>query len=205
MANNFKNAIKTDVNAEQSNPTEVFASGASTKAIAIEFDAANKSSAGVTITVQIEDTSASDSSGTTATLNNATDTFTTSSAHSLAVNDRLLFTAGTAPAVSPADSLTNFFTTRIYYVQSVPSATTFKIATTRGATTAVNFSNNGNNLSYKQKAIADIVRDAPIPVGGALKVISGQKLVLEATDRLLSYCSSANSVDVVASVLDDVS
>ena len=54
-------------------------------------------------------------------------------------------------------------------------------------------------------ATSDIVRDAPVPVGGALKVIAGQKLVLEASDKLYAHCSSANNVDVVASVLADVS
>ena len=50
-----------------------------------------------------------------------------------------------------------------------------------------------------------IVRDAPIPIGGALKVIAGQKLVMEATDSMIVQTSSANSVDSIASILEDVS
>jgi hypothetical protein len=38
-----------------------------------------------------------------------------------------------------------------------------------------------------------------------LKVIAGQKLVLEATDKLFAWCSSASNVDVVCSMLEDVS
>ena len=43
-----------------------------------------------------------------------------------------------------------------------------------------------------------------------LKVISGQKLVLESAaassnDKLYAYCTSANDVDAIASVLEDVS
>jgi hypothetical protein len=58
--------------------------------------------------------------------------------------------------------------------------------------------------------IATVVRNAPVPVGGTLKVISGQKLVLESTsatvhDKILAWCSSANNVDCIASVLEDVS
>ena len=58
--------------------------------------------------------------------------------------------------------------------------------------------------------VADVVKDAPIPLGGTLKVISGQKLVLEsavasANDKLYAYCTSANDVDAIASVLEDVS
>ena len=49
-----------------------------------------------------------------------------------------------------------------------------------------------------------------MPVGGALKVIAGQKVVLEsaaasANDKLYAYTSAAASVDVIASVLEDVS
>ena len=52
---------------------------------------------------------------------------------------------------------------------------------------------------------AYIVRDAPIPVGGALKVIAGQKLVLEAQDSLIVTASTATSIDAIASILEDVS
>ena len=50
-----------------------------------------------------------------------------------------------------------------------------------------------------------IVRDAPIPIGGALKVIAGQKLVLDAQDSMIIHSSSASSVDAIASILQDVS
>ena len=58
--------------------------------------------------------------------------------------------------------------------------------------------------------LADVVKDAPVPVGGTLKVISGQKLVLESltanvNDKIYAYASGANSCDVIASVLEDVS
>lgn len=48
-----------------------------------------------------------------------------------------------------------------------------------------------------------IVKNAPIPAGGALKVVSGQKIVLNGDDEVRVYASSA-SVDVVASILEDV-
>ena len=94
--------------------------------------------------------------------------------------------------------------TKIYYVQAADT-NTFKIAETRSAGSPMLFSSNGVSITYIKKAISDIVRDAPVPVGGALKVIAGQKLVLEASDKLYAHCSSANNVDVVASVLADVS
>lgn len=49
-----------------------------------------------------------------------------------------------------------------------------------------------------------IVRSAPVPVGGSLQVVNGQKIVLEDTDSLRVRSSIANSADVIASVLEDV-
>jgi len=51
-------------------------------------------------------------------------------------------------------------------------------------------------------ALAHIVKDAPIPSGGALQVISGQKVVLMRGDYLCVIASG--TVDVVCSVLEDV-
>ena len=48
-----------------------------------------------------------------------------------------------------------------------------------------------------------IVKNAPVPVGSALKVVSGQKIVLNGDDKVQIYASSAD-VDVVASILEDV-
>ena len=58
--------------------------------------------------------------------------------------------------------------------------------------------------------LADIVKDAPVPVGGSLKVISGQKLVIESAhanvnDKLYVYTSAASAVDAIGSVLQEVS
>ena len=60
-------------------------------------------------------------------------------------------------------------------------------------------------LIYDSSATASyhVVKDAPIPVGGALKVISGQKLVLNGDDEIRVYASAA-TVDVVVSILEDV-
>ena len=48
-----------------------------------------------------------------------------------------------------------------------------------------------------------IIKNAPIPVGSALKVVSGQKVVLNGDDKIQVYASAA-TVDVVASILQDV-
>ena len=201
MANNFFNAVKPNISANASAPTTIYSPSA-IKAIAIELDAANKSTAGVTITVSIEDNSAN-ASATAASLVGGTGTFTDNS-HGLVVGDRLLFAFNTAPNIQSGSTDSALLNTKIYYVQAADT-NTFKIAETRSAGSPMLFSSNGVSITYIKKAISDIVRDAPVPVGGALKVIAGQKLVLEASDKLYAHCSSANNVDVVASVLADVS
>jgi len=47
------------------------------------------------------------------------------------------------------------------------------------------------------------VKNAPVPSGSALKVVSGQKIVLNGDDKIQVYASAA-TVDVVASILEDV-
>jgi len=49
---------------------------------------------------------------------------------------------------------------------------------------------------------AFIVKDAPIPSGGSLQVISGQKIILERGDSIRVTASGA--CDVVCSILEDV-
>ena len=221
MANNFFNAIKRNVSADSTLPTALYTVPSEKKAILIELDVANKSTAGVTVTVQIEDESANvggSGNGYTASAiaTNTTGLITTTSSavHGLAVNDRLEFTNATdtsfTDASLPPSGDTALSETRMYYVQSVPSTTTFTIAESKSASSPLTFDTNGNSVLWKRIYLADIVRDAPVPVGGTLKVISGQKLVLESTaannnDKIYAYCSSANNVDCIASVLEDVS
>ena len=53
-----------------------------------------------------------------------------------------------------------------------------------------------------------IVKGAPVPVGGALKAVSGQKIGLMSTstgvDTVTVACSAASSADCIVSVLEDV-
>ena len=228
MANNFKNAVIRNVSADSTLPTVIYSVPDSKKSIAIELDVANKGSAGVNVTVQIEDESKNetkDQAGTVTAANahvisnvatNATGVLTTTSsaAHNLIVNDRVLFNFSSAPSFTnaslPPSGDAALSASRFYYVQSIPSASTFTIAETKSAASPQSFDAAGGGLEFKKIHLADVVKDAPIPVGGTLKVISGQKLVLESSaassnDKLYAYCTSANDVDAIASVLEDVS
>ena len=222
MANNFFNAIKTDVSNDSGLPTAVYTTPNGLKSILIELDVSNKSTAGVTVTVQIEDESANTGpSGTSRNVNavatNTTGTLTTVSAHGLSVNDRVVFTNGTDPSFTdaslPPSGETALGETRMYYVQSVgagASPTTFTIAETKAASSPLTFDSNGASVTFTRIYLADIVKDAPVPVGGSLKVISGQKLVLQSdssgvNDKVYVYASAASAVDAIGSVLQEVS
>ena len=228
MANNFKNAVIRNISADSNLPTIIYTVPDSKKAIAIELDVSNKTTSGVTVTVQMEDESQNetkDQTGTVLSSNGhvinsvATDatgvlSTTSATAHNLIVNDRVLFNVSSAPSFTdaslPPSAETALSVLRFYYVQSIPSASTFTIAETRSAASPQSFDGAGSGVEFKKIHLADIVKDAPVPVGGALKVIAGQKVVLEsaaasANDKLYAYTSAASSVDVIASVLEDVS
>ena len=228
MANNFKNAVIRNISADSTLPTVIYSVPDTKKSIAIELDVANKGSAGVNVTVQIEDESQNetkDQAGTVTASNahiisaiavNATGVLTTTSgaAHNLIVNDRVLFNFSGAPSFTnaslPPSGDAALSASRFYYVQSKPSDSTFTIAETKNAASPLSFDGAGTGVEFKKIHLADVVKDAPVPVGGTLKVISGQKLVLEsavasANDKLYAYCTSANDVDAIASVLEDVS
>ena len=227
MANNFKNAVRRNISADSTLPTTIYSTPDSKKSIAIEIDVSNKSSAGVTVTVQLEDESLNetyDTAGTVIAANahavsaatgvSGLFTTTSSAVHNLIVNDRVLFNVTAAPSFTnaslPPSAEAALSVLRFYYVQSIPSTTTFTIAETRSAASPQSFYSAGTAVEFKKIHLADLVKDAPVPVGGALKVIAGQKIVMEsavagANDKLYAYTSGANSVDVIASVLQDVS
>ena len=68
---------------------------------------------------------------------------------------------------------------------------------TSGVTATVLVYDSSGTASYH------IVKNAPIPAGSSLKVVSGQKIVLNGDDEIRVY-ASASTVDVVESVLEDV-
>jgi hypothetical protein len=62
-------------------------------------------------------------------------------------------------------------------------------------TASVKLNKNGGSSAF-------LIKDAIVPLGGALVVVGGdQKVVLEAGDSLTAYCSSSASIDAVMSYL----
>jgi len=52
---------------------------------------------------------------------------------------------------------------------------------------------NGNSL---------VIKAAPIPVGGALELMSGNKIVLETTDQIVIDCSVADKLSGTLSIME---
>ena len=222
MANNFKNAIVRDVSNDEQLPHAIYITPDSKKSIAIELDVANNSSAGVNCCVLLED---EDSAGTTAFTINNSGTFSvlTANGHGLKTNDIVRFneTGGTAPGglvggarptiTSNKQGMHNTTSQglgKMYYVTKIDN-NTFKIGNTRDATTFIKATSAGTSPIFRKLSLVSVVRNAPIPVGGTLKVISGQKLVLQSDsaslhDKIYVWASSTG-VDAVISVLEDVS
>ena len=56
-------------------------------------------------------------------------------------------------------------------------------------------SSNGNETSH-------VIKDAPIPVGSSLEIMSGNKIILEASDIIKVDCSVADKVSATLSIME---
>ena len=199
MANNFVNSFasivtagefyQSDASDTSTGPQTVYTANngsSGVNSILIELDAANTGTSGITISAFIQDTSAT--LGTVSSIASSSDvaTVTTASAHGLKVG----------MYVNVTGSSTNFVN-GVYKVASVPSATTFTYAQNSGA---ANGSAGGTIVIYKAY---HIVKDAPIPASATLKVVAGQKVVLNSNDKVIAY-ASAGTCDIVAGILQEV-
>ena len=199
MANNFVNSFASIVTAGefyQSNasdtstgPQTVYTANngsSGVNSILIELDAANTGTSGITVSALIQDTSSTLGSITSIVSSSDVATVTTGSAHGLKVG----------MYVNVTGSSTNYVN-GVYKVASVPSTTTFTYAQNSGAADGTAA---GTKVIYK---VYHIVKDAPIPSSATLKVVAGQKVVLNSNDKVLAY-ASAGTCDIVAGILQEV-
>ncbi len=199
MANNFVNGFASIVTAGEfyqsvasdatTGPQTVYTANngsSGVNSILVELDAANTGTAGISVTAFIQDTSST--LGTVSSIASSSDvaTVTTASAHGLKVG----------MYVNVTGSSTNFVN-GVYKVASVPSTTTFTYAQNSGA---ANGSAAGTIVIYKAY---HIVKDAPVPASSTLKIVAGQKIVLNSNDKVIAYASAA-TCDVVAGILQEV-
>jgi len=199
MANNFVNSFASIVTAGefyQSNasdtstgPQTIYTANngsSGVNSILIELDAANTGTSGITVSAFIQDTSATLGSITSVVSSSDVATVTTGSAHGLKVGQY----------VNVTGSSTNYVN-GMYKVASVPSTTTFTYAQN---SSAANGTAAGTIVIYKAY---HIVKDAPIPASATLKVVAGQKIVLNSNDKVIAY-ASAGTCDIVAGILQEV-
>lgn len=202
MANNFKNSFATIVGAGEyyqvtgsatdnhTGPQMIYtANDGSTdvNSILIEVDASNTGSSAITLTSFIQDTSSTLGSITSVVSASDVATVTSGAAHGLKVGQYVHITGSTTAYVNG-----------VYKVASVPSTTTFTYAQN---SSAADGTAAGTIVIYRAH---HIIKDAPIPAGSTLKVVSGQKIVLNGGDKFYAY-ASAGTCDVIASVLEGVS
>ena len=199
MANNFVNSFASIVTAGefyQSNasdtstgPQTVYTANngsSGVNSILIELDAANTGTSGITVSALIQDTSSTLGSITSIVSSSDVATVTTGSAHGLKVGMYVNVTGSTTNYVNG-----------VYKVASVPSTTTFTYAQNSGAADGTAA---GTKVIYKAH---HIVKDAPIPSSATLKVVAGQKVVLNSNDKVLAY-ESAGTCGIVAGILQEV-
>ena len=199
MANNFVNAFASIVTAGENyqsvatdattGPQTVYTANngsSGVNSILVELDAANTGTAGISVTVFVQDTSST--LGTISSVSSSSDvaTVTTASAHGLKVG----------MYVNVTGSSTNFVN-GVYKVATVPSTTTFTYAQNSSAS---NGAAGGTIVIYKAY---HIVKDAPVPASSTLKIVAGQKIVLNSNDKVIAYASAA-TCDIVAGILQEV-
>ena len=202
MANNFKNAFASIPTAGEfyqstgsatdnaTGPQNVYTANngsSGVNSILVELDASNTGTSGITLTAFIQDVSATLGSITSIVSSSDVATVTTGSAHGLSVGQYVHVTGSTTAYVNG-----------IYKVASVPSATTFTYAQNSNAS---NGTAAGTKVIYKAY---HIVKDVSIPANSTLKIVSGQKIILNANDKLYAYASAANC-DIIAGILQEVS
>ena len=202
MANNFKNAFASIVTAGEfyqstgsatdnhTGPQNVYTANngsSGVNSILVELDASNTGTAGITLTAFIQDVSSTLGSITSIVSSSDVATVTTGSAHGLQVGMYVHVTGSTTAYVNG-----------IYKVASVPSSTTFTYAQNSSAS---NGTAAGTKVIYKAY---HIVKDVSIPANSTLKIVSGQKIILNANDKLYAYASAATA-DVIAGILQEVS
>ena len=58
---------------------------------------------------------------------------------------------------------------------------------------------------YIDKSTGDdvyLIRNAPVPAGSTLEIISGNKVVMEASDKLQARCGTSSAIDLTVSYLE---
>jgi len=109
--------------------------------------------------------------------------------------------------------MANTFKLKTFDGSSSASDTAMTVYTSPASTSAViiglTISNTLSTLVFINVKInnadgdnAFLVKNAPIPQGGSIEIMNGNKIVLETGDAIEVYSNNANSVDTIVSVME---
>ena len=202
MANNFVNGFASIVTAGENyqsvgaaadnhtGPQIVYRAhngSSGVNSILVELDASNTGTASISLTAFIQDTSSTLGTITSIT-SSASDVATVvcASVHGLQTGMYVHVTGSTTAHVNGIYKITVTSTTQFTYQQNSAAG--------EGAAA-------GTQVIYKAY---HIVKDVSIPANSTLKIVSGQKIVLNANDKVYAYASGA-TCDVIAGILQEVS
>jgi len=73
---------------------------------------------------------------------------------------------------------------------------------TSQVTASVKLVSTTNQSGSTQNTTAHLIKDVPIPVGSSVEIMSGNKIVLNADDRITVDCSVADKVSVTMSYME---
>ena len=73
---------------------------------------------------------------------------------------------------------------------------------TAQVTASVKLVSTTNQSGSTQNTTAHLIKDVPIPVGSSVEIMSGNKIVLNADDRITVDCSVADKVSVTMSYME---
>ena len=203
MANNFVNGFASIVTAGENyqsvgsatdnhtGPQEVYTANngsSGVNSILVELDASNTGTASLALSTFIQDYDKS--LGTISSITSSSDVATVvcASSHNLQTGQYVHVTGSTAAYVNGIYKIT------------VTNATTFTYQQNSGAADISGSGYAGTILIYPAY---HIVKDVTIPVSSTLKIVSGQKIVLNADDKVYAYASAAHC-DVIAGILQEV-
>ena len=92
-------------------------------------------------------------------------------------------------------------TTAVYVVPSSPSTTTVVIGVTLANTTGSSI-NVGIGINRGSQDNVKLMKSVPIPQGSSFEFMSGNKIVLEATDTFVAESDVNNSLDVALTIME---
>ena len=109
--------------------------------------------------------------------------------------------------------MANSFKLKTFDGSTTPANTAITAYTSPSATSAVviglTICNTTEGLTFIDVKISNVdgqtvflVKGSPVPSGGSIEIMNGNKIVLETGDGIVVYSNNANSIDTIVSVME---